>query len=80
MKLMELYALSLIEPFDVIEALDPEQAEIIKKANSYNALKKELSDAGISAKLLGKMRTIKNNFDQGGGIQSAMNRMKNNSL
>lgn len=62
-KLLELYLLSLIEPADVIEALDPEQADIIKKVNMYLDLKNELSEKGISSKVIGQMRKIQAGFE-----------------
>lgn len=76
MKLFELYTLSFIEPFDVIKAIDPEKADIIRKVNIYNDIKAELAEKGISTKMLGQMRKIKSGFDNCEDLPGAISRIR----
>lgn len=76
MKLFELYLLSFVEQFDTIEAMDPEKADIIQKVNQYLDLKTELTEKGISAKMIGQMKKLKSGVMNCEDVSQAINRLK----
>lgn len=76
MKLYELYALSLIEPPDVIESIDPHNAERIKKFNEYEKLRLELIKERVTIVDKMQMRLMRQHVDSGGDINELF-RIKN---
>lgn len=56
MDILDLYKLSLTEPIDVIEAMDHEKAEIIKKFNEAERLRAEVIASGVTVDTYGMMR------------------------
>lgn len=69
MKLFELYALSFIEPMDVIQAIDNENAKLIQLFNEFEEIRVK---NGVSVVELAKLRHLRQGFESGANIGDAL--------